>query len=324
VLLTGGAGYIGAHIAHALVDSGASVAVVDDLSTGVRAAVPREAEFAQIDIRDAVALDRFVARGDFDACIHLAGVKNVGESMRAPGKYLEINVAGTVSLLTALHNAGVPEIVFSSSCSLYGDPPTLPVTETSPLAPLSAYGTTKLAAEDAIRAMTVAGALRAVSLRYFNAAGAAPDGRIGEALQHSQNLVPLACAAALGLRGPLEVFGDDFPTPDGTAQRDYIHVCDLADAHVAALDYLARGGESCALNVGTGRPSSVLEVIAALERGSGREVPYRVVGRRPGDPAAVWAEPARAEQVLGWRAQRGLDEIVTSAWRWHSSGDATG
>ncbi len=317
-LVTGGAGYIGSHTVRMLRDLGRDVVVLDSLERGHRAAV-LDAPLVVGDIADESLVERVCREHGVDACVHFAAYKNVGESMTGPGRYWLNNVAGTVHLVEALLHAGVRQLVFSSSCSVYGTPVEVPVTEDAPIHPESVYAETKAMMERVLGWYEQTSGLRTVSLRYFNAAGASADARIGENWTHSLNLVPVVMKAALGRRGPVQVFGDDYPTPDGTCIRDYIHVDDLADAHVRALDHLAGGGASAALNVGTGVGSSVLEVIRATERVSGRTVPYEVVGRRAGDPVAVYADPTRVHEVLGWRASRNLDEIIQSAWAWHSS-----
>lgn len=322
VLVTGGAGYIGSHVVHALRASGHQAVVVDDLSTGSADAVPTGIPLEQADVRDTAAVTRVVSEHRVDACVHLAGVKNAGESMTDPDRYLSINVAGTISLLQAFAAGDVRHLVFSSSCAVYGAPARLPVTEESPVAPVSVYGYTKLAAEQTIAAYCATGRLRAVSLRYFNAAGATPDAGLGENWDHTQNLIPLLCKAVLGVIDEVQVFGTDYPTPDGTALRDYIHVADLADAHVAALGYLVGGGQSRAVNLGTGVATSVLQAIASLAAVAGRPVPHRTVGRRTGDPPQIWADASLASSALGWRARHGLDDIVRSAWTWHSRASA--
>jgi UDP-glucose-4-epimerase GalE len=239
--------------------------------------------------------------------------------MAQPSRYFANNVAGTNALLGALERSGVRIVVFSSSCAVYGTPEDLPVTEATPVRPESPYGESKLLVERMLAWYETCAGVRSMRLRYFNAAGAAADGSIGEDWTVTLNLVPLAMKALLGARPPLQIFGTDYPTRDGTAIRDYIHVEDLADAHVRALEHLEAGGAGATLNLGTGTGSTVREVLAAAERAAGRPVPIEEVGRRAGDPAAIWADTRRASEVLGWQAARGLDEIVTSAWSWHSA-----
>ena len=251
--------------------------------------------------------------------VHFAAYKSVGESMVSPAKYWRNNVAGTVELVEACLASGVSDIVFSSSCSVYGTPAEVPVTELAPIDPESVYAETKATVERILRWYGATHGLRAVSLRYFNAAGASFDARIGEDWSFSANLVPVAMKATLLGDRRLEVFGADYDTPDGTCIRDYIHVDDLADAHMKALDYLGGGGPTIAVNVGTGTGSSVLDVIKTTERISGRAVPFDVVDRRPGDPVATFADPTFAESTLGWRARFDLDDIIRTAYDWHRS-----
>jgi UDP-glucose-4-epimerase GalE len=318
ILVTGGAGYIGSHTVRMLRGRGRDVVVLDTLELGHRGAV-LDAELVVGDIRDHdLVADLCRSRG-VTAVVHFAAYKNVGESMEQPAKYWRNNVAGTVELVEAMLAADVRRIVFSSSCSVNGTPPSVPVTEDAPIAPESVYAETKAMVEKILGWYGATSGVRAVNLRYFNAAGASDDATIGEDWGQSLNLIPLVMKATLGRRPPVQVFGDDYPTPDGTCIRDYIHVDDLADAHIRALDHLAAGGETVSLNVGTGVGSSVLDVIRATERITGRPVPHEVVGRRAGDPVATFADPTRIDTVLGWRATKGLDEIIESAWRWHST-----
>jgi UDP-glucose-4-epimerase GalE len=318
VLVTGGAGYIGCHTVRALRTLGRDVVVLDSLETGYDAAV-LGAPLVVGDIADMALVGRIVAEHDIDSIIHFAGYKNAGESMDKPGKYFRNNVVGTARLLEAIEGTGVHHFVFSGSCSVYGTPAQLPVSESAPLQPESPYGQSKLMSEQMLRWYGERAGLPWMSLRYFNASGASADAVIGEDIAVTLNLVPLVMKAALGLRPPVQVFGTDFPTPDGTAIRDYIHVEDLADAHVLALEHLEAGGESTAVNLGTGTGSSVKQVIETTEREIGRAVPAEYVGRRPGDPSAVWADNRLAAELLGWKPRFGLEEIVASAWRWHST-----
>jgi UDP-glucose-4-epimerase GalE len=318
VLITGGAGYIGSHTVRALRTQGRDVVVLDSLETGYEAAV-LGAPLVVGDIADVELVARLVAERGVDSIIHFAGYKNAGESMQAPSKYFRNNVVGTARLLEAVEGSTVRQFVFSGSCSVYGTPAELPVSEQAPLQPESPYGQSKLMTEQMLRWYGERAGLRWMSLRYFNAAGASADAVIGEDINVTLNLVPLVMKAALGLRPPVQVFGTDFPTPDGTAVRDYIHVEDLADAHVMALEHLETGGASTAVNLGTGTGSSVKQVIQSTEREIGRSVPAEYVGRRPGDPSAVWADNRLAAELLGWKPRYGLDEVVASAWRWHST-----
>jgi len=318
VLVTGGAGYVGSHTVRRLVEHGYEVLVLDSLERGYRRAV-LDAELVVGDITDrSFVIDTCRSRG-VSQVVHFAAYKNVGESMLHPQRYWHNNVAGTISLLEAILDAGVPDLVFSSSCSVYGTPTKLPVDETAPIKPESVYAETKATVERILQWYGRTSGLRWVSLRYFNAAGASDDAAIGEDHRSSQNLIPAAMMATLGLAPPVTIFGNDYPTGDGTCIRDYIHVIDLADAHVRGLDHLSAGGASVALNLGTGCGTSVAELLAAAERVSGHRVPHEVGPRRAGDPAVVYADPSQAERVLGWRARYSLEDIVTSAWRWHST-----
>jgi UDP-glucose 4-epimerase/UDP-arabinose 4-epimerase len=321
VLVTGGAGFIGAHTAKALHDRGYQPVVYDSLSSGFREAV-RWGPLEHGDIRDVRRISDVIAEHDIKAVIHFAGLIEVGRSTVKPDLFWEHNVAGTVSLLGAMRERGVGRLVFSSSAAVYGQGgrgalETIP--ENAPKAPASPYGDTKLACEWMIEAQCRAYGLSAVALRYFNAAGADASGLIGEAHEPETHLIPLAIAAALGDGKPLTVFGDDFDTPDGTCLRDYIHVTDLADAHVAALEVELPTGAYEAVNVGTGTGASVLDVVEAVGRAVGRPTPHSVGRRRAGDPPSLVANPARARELLGWSATRSsLDQIVADALRWES------
>lgn len=319
VLVTGGAGYVGSHVVRSLLASGRQVVVVDSLRTGSASAVPGGTPLVVADVQDTVRLGEVVREHQVTACIHLAGLKNPGESMADPGLYFRYNTSGTLSVLEALVDSGVRNLVFSSSCSVYGAADVLPVTEDSRLQPVSPYGHSKLAAERMIEAFGTAHDIRWTSLRYFNAAGASLDGSTGEDWGPTHNLVPLLAKAALGEREPVVIFGRDYPTEDGTAVRDYTHVVDLADAHVQALAHLEGDGSPVALNLGTRNGYSVLEVVRGLERVAGVPVPVTFGDRRAGDPPAVWANADRAFEVLGWRPRFGLEDILATAWKWHSS-----
>jgi UDP-glucose-4-epimerase GalE len=318
ILVTGGAGYIGSHTVRLLTAKGHDVVVLDSMEYGHRDAVI-EAELVTGDIADTDLVVELLTARAIEQVVHFAAYKSVGESMQQPARYWINNVTGTTKLVEAMLAAGVRDIVFSSSCSVYGTPAQTPVTELAPIAPESVYAESKAIVERILHWYGITSGLRSVSLRYFNAAGASDDSRIGEDWAMSQNLIPLVMKALLGVTGPVQVFGTDYPTPDGTCIRDYIHVIDLADAHEKALTYLAGNGASTALNVGTGVGSSVLDVIRATERITGLEVPHRLADRRAGDPVATYADPTRVHEVLGWRAERDLDDIIASAYRWHHS-----
>ncbi|HSV30123.1 MAG TPA: UDP-glucose 4-epimerase GalE [Candidatus Omnitrophota bacterium] len=310
VLVTGGAGYVGSHTCKALAAAGFKPVVVDDLSTGHARAV-RWGPLERLDLADGDGLRRIIGRHGIQAVLHFAASAYVGESMARPGKYFRNNVANSLSLVEAMVECGVRRVVFSSSCATYGLPVTLPIAEDHPQAPINPYGETKRVCERMLHWF----GLDHVCLRYFNAAGADPDGEIGENHEPETHLLPLAIRAALG-GPPLRVMGTDYPTPDGTAVRDYIHVADLADAHVRALVHLLDGGEPACLNLGTGQGHSVREVVAAVERRLGRTVPVEQAPRRPGDPPVLVADARRAADLLGWRARRGLDEMVEDAAGW--------
>jgi UDP-glucose 4-epimerase len=313
VLVTGGAGYVGSHAVRELRRNGHDVLVYDNLSTGHRQLV-EALELVVGDIGDRSQL-KSALRG-VDAVMHFAAHAYVGESVQNPRKYFDNNVGAALCLLNATIDAGIRHLVFSSTCAVYGNPTRIPIPEDTPREPVNPYGVTKLLFERALEAYDHAYGLRFVALRYFNAAGADPSGEIGELHDPETHLIPLALAAAAGMRPAIEIYGEDYPTADGTCIRDYIHMNDLAEAHVRALEYLAEGGESIALNLGTGRGYSVKEVLAEVETVTGRALNRRTGPRRPGDPPVLVADPSRAQRTLNWRAQRSLNEIVSSAWNW--------
>jgi UDP-arabinose 4-epimerase len=317
VLVTGGAGYIGSHTAKALAQNGIEPVVLDNLSMGHLWAV-RWGPFVEGDIADSDLIRDTIRRQRIEGLIHFAANAYVGESIVEPRKYFQNNVANTLKLFDAAIEAGLRDMVFSSSCAVYGAPQRVPVDEEHPQSPVNPYGESKLFAERVLKWYAGAHGLRFVALRYFNAAGADPEGEIGESHDPETHLIPLAIGAALGQRPPLKIFGTDYETPDGTAVRDYVHVSDLADAHVRALDYLAHGGTSTAINLGTGSGHSVLDVARAVERVSGGPVPSEFCERRPGDPPALVARADKACEVLGWTPKfPTLEEIVGTAWKWH-------
>jgi len=318
VLVTGGAGYIGSHTAKALAANGFVPVTYDNLAYGHRRAV-QWGPLVEGDICDRPKLIDILARYRIAAVIHFAAFAYVGESMVRPEIYFNNNVIGSLTLLDALLECGVPHIIFSSSCATYGTPDRIPITETTPQSPVNPYGETKLAIERVLDWYSRAHPLTYAALRYFNAAGADAESQIGEDHSPETHLIPLVFDAVLGGR-PIEIYGDDYPTPDGTCVRDYIHVTDLADAHIRALIYLLQGGKSAAINLGTGKGHSVREVIHAVQEVTGRDVPHRIASRRPGDPAILIADARRAEEILGWRpACSTLENMVSSAWSWHSS-----
>jgi UDP-glucose-4-epimerase GalE len=318
ILIVGGAGYIGSQTAKLVARSGDQPVVFDNLSTGHEWAV-RWGPLERGDLADRDQVRAVIERHKVTAVIHFAAHAYVGESVAHPRKYFRNNVANTLNLLDAMLDAGVKQIVFSSSCTVYGDGPGGPLSEDLPTAPVNPYGDSKLMVEKVLRWYGQAYGLGWVALRYFNAAGADPDGEVGEVHDPETHLIPLAIDAALGRRPPLKVFGTDYPTPDGTAIRDYIHTADLADAHLRALGHLERGGEARAFNLGTGRGHSVREVVNAVARIGGRPVPHVDSPRREGDPPALVADAGRAAGVLGWRPRfPALDTIVEHAWKWHN------
>ncbi|PYX27637.1 MAG: UDP-glucose 4-epimerase GalE [Acidobacteria bacterium] len=313
VLVVGGAGYIGSHAARALRHAGHEVVIFDNLSTGYEF-LADGFELVKGDMLDRSALDRVMPRAD--AVMHFAAHAYVGESVTNPRKYFHNNVEGGLSLLNAALDAGMKKIIFSSTCAVYGDPAKVPIPENTPRQPVNPYGVSKMFFEQALEAYERAYGFRFASLRYFNAAGADESGEIGELHDPETHLIPVALRAAAGLGPELNVYGSDYPTPDGTCVRDYIHVTDLAAAHLKALDHLAAGRESFAVNVGGGKGYSVQEVITAVEEIMGKRVPRTMGPRRPGDPPALVADPAKAQALLQWKATRSLRDIVATAWKW--------
>jgi UDP-glucose-4-epimerase GalE len=318
VLVTGGAGYIGSHAAKALQRADYHVVVYDNFVNGHRGAV-KYGDLAEGDVADVAAVRAALRKYGVTAVMHFAAFLDVGESVREPIRYYRNNVGGALSVLEAMAAESVRRFVFSSTCATYGNPVETPIEETHPQRPINSYGETKLAVERALPHFERAYGIHSIVLRYFNAAGADPEGEIGEDHEPEIHLIPRAIDAATG-GPPLQLFGDDYPTPDGTCLRDYVHVSDLADAHVLALDSTDGHGGARAYNLGTGRPSSVREVIDAVERVSGRRVPWTLAPRRPGDPAVLFAASAKARAELGWTARiSDLDSIVATAWEWHSA-----
>ncbi len=326
-LVTGGAGYIGSHTVVALHEVGRDVVIVDNLSNSSPKAVAAlrrlttdDLVFVEADLLDAESLRRVFADHPIDEVIHFAAFKAVGESVEQPIRYYGNNLGSTIGLVEAMVDAGVSRLVFSSSCTVYGQPDEVPVTEASPTGATNPYGWTKYMSEQILADVAAAHPLDVVLLRYFNPVGAHPSGTIGEDPNGiPNNLVPFVMQVAVGRHDKVRVFGDDYPTPDGTGIRDYIHVMDLAEAHVAALDALAGGLRGAVpINVGTGVGSSVLEVIAAAGAAVGTAIPHEVVDRRPGDIAKTWAATDKAAEILGWRPSRDLDEMLRDHWRWQS------
>ncbi|MGA8549723.1 MAG: UDP-glucose 4-epimerase GalE [Stellaceae bacterium] len=319
VLVTGGAGYIGSHACKVLAKAGWRPVVFDNLSRGRREAV-RWGPLIEGDLADRARLCRALAEHRVEAVMHFAAYAYVGESVADPALYYRNNLEGTLSLLEAMRQTGVGEIVFSSTCATYGIPDRVPIGESAPQRPVNPYGETKFAIERVLHWYGAAYGMRSVVLRYFNAAGADLECEIGECHEPETHLVPLVLRAALGQRPQIEVYGTDYPTPDGTAIRDYVHVHDLAIAHLRALEHLREGGASIAVNLGTGSGHSVREVIAAAEAVSGRKIAARAAPRRSGDPAALVADPGLAAEIFGWRARHSdLDTIIRTALAWQTS-----
>lgn len=317
ILVVGGAGYIGSHAARALRRHGYEVVIYDNLSRG-HAFLAHGFELVKADIGDREPLTRVMAR--VNAVMHFAAHSQVGESVLNPRIYFQNNAEAGLTLLNTALDAGVRRFIFSSTCAVYGMPEKIPITEDTPRQPVNPYGTSKLFFENALEAYDRAYGLRYMSLRYFNAAGADESGEIGELHDPETHLIPAALKAVTGERGELELYGSDYPTPDGTCVRDYIHVSDLADAHVLALKHIEAGNSSAALNLGTGLGCSVKQVITMVEEVTGSKVPRRMGPRRPGDPPTLVADPARAQTVLQWKATRSLREIVQTAWKWEQGG----
>ncbi|MDE2166444.1 MAG: UDP-glucose 4-epimerase GalE [Alphaproteobacteria bacterium] len=319
ILVTGGAGYIGSHACKALARAGYEPVAYDSLVRGHRAAV-RWGPLVEGDLADRTLLMATLKQHRIAAVMHFAAFAYVEESVREPALYFHNNVINTLGLFEAMHEADVAQIVFSSTCATYGVPERVPIAEDAPQRPVNPYGEGKLMVERALHWLDAAYGLKYVALRYFNAAGADPDGEIGEDHDPETHLVPLVLQAALKQRAQINIYGTDYPTPDGTAIRDYIHVQDLAEAHVRALQYLESGGASAALNLGTGTGHSVRETIACAERVTGLSIPKREAPRRAGDPPALVADPRRARTALGWQPRLSdLDTIVATAWAWHSA-----
>lgn len=314
VLVTGAAGYIGSHTAAALRESGHYVIGLDRRESSTPTS---DVELVRGEIADRALVESVIGDRGIDSVVHLAGDKSASESLAHPGRYFANNVCGTLGLLEAAAGAGVRRFVFSSSCAVYGVPERLPVTEESPVRPANPYGESKALAERLLGWYQRCHGVASASLRYFNAAGASLDGSMGEDWSDAVNLIPVVLKAAYEGR-PVTIFGTDFDTPDGTAVRDYVHVVDLAVAHVAALDRMERDGQSIIVNLGTGRGWSVRDVVERAEAITGTRIAVRTAPRRPGDPAAIWADSSRAELLLDWSARYGIDEIIATAWRWHT------
>lgn len=318
ILIAGGAGYIGSHAAKAVALSGATPVVFDNLSSGHEHAV-RWGPLVQGDIRDADALRAAIREYRPEAVMHFAARIEVGEGEREPASFYDCNVAGALNMVRVMLEEGVNKLVFSSTCAIYGDPERLPLTEDLPKRPVSVYGRTKLMVEQILEDVSRAEGLQYAALRYFNAAGADLDAEIGEEHDPESHLIPNALKAAVGIGGPMKLFGDDYPTPDGSCIRDFIHVADLADAHVLAAEKLIAGAKMLRLNLGTGQGRTVFDVLRAVEKATGRPVPHEIAPRRPGDAVALYADTGLSKQELGWVPTRSdIDTIVSSAWRFHA------
>lgn len=320
ILVCGGAGYIGSHTVYKLVEAGEDVVILDNLQSGHREAINKKAKFYEGDLRDFAFLDKLFANEKIEAVIHFAANSLVGESMKEPLKYYNNNVHGMEVLLSALVKHNVDKIVFSSTAATYGEPKSIPIKEDDPTIPTNTYGETKLAMEKMMRWVEKAHNIRFVSLRYFNAAGATLDGSFGEDHNPETHLIPLILKTALKKRDAITIFGDDYDTKDGTCIRDYIHVFDLADAHILALNYLRNGGKSDIMNLGNGKGFSVKEMIEAAKVVTGKEIKVEMGNRRAGDPAVLIASSEKAKRILNWQPKfTDVKDIIASAWSWHKS-----
>ncbi|MBQ7454703.1 MAG: UDP-glucose 4-epimerase GalE [Selenomonadaceae bacterium] len=320
ILVCGGAGYIGSHTVRKLIEAGEEVIIADNLSTGHRAAINPVVKFYECDIRDKAALKKIFAENKIEAVFHFAAFIEAGESVIKPLKYFNNNVYGMQILLEAMTEAGVDKIIFSSSAAVYGEPEKIPIDENDATFPVNPYGDSKLIMEMMMRRVSAAHGVRFVSLRYFNASGAIEDGTLGEDHHPETHLIPLILQVPLGKRDHITIFGDDYPTPDGTCIRDYIHVLDLASAHVCALNYLRNGGSSDFFNLGTGHGFSVKEIIDAAKKVTGLKIKTELGSRRAGDPARLIASGEKAKKILGWSPKfDDVEKIIATAWNWHRS-----
>ena len=318
ILVCGGAGYIGSHAVHQLIEKGEEVVIVDNLQTGHRSAINPKAKFYEGDIRNHEVLDKIFTENEIEAVIHFAANSLVGESMQKPLLYFNNNVYGMQVLLESMLKHNVDKIVFSSTAATYGEPERVPILETDRTLPTNTYGETKLTMEKMMKWVSLANGVRYVSLRYFNAAGALEDGSIGEDHHPETHLIPLILQVPLGKREHITIFGDDYDTPDGTCLRDYIHVIDLADAHILALEYLRKGGESNIFNLGNGKGFSVKEMIEAAKKATGKDIKVEMGKRRAGDPAQLIASSEKARKILGWNPKfTDVEVVIKTAWNWH-------
>ncbi len=320
VLICGGAGYIGSHNVKVFMNHGEDVVVIDNLVTGHRASVPDNVKFYEGDIRDGKVLDKIFTENKIEAVIHFCACSLVGESVEKPLKYFDNNVWGMVSLLEAMQRNHIDKIIFSSSAATYGEPERIPILETDPTNPTNPYGESKLIMEKMMKWVNHSDKINYVSLRYFNVAGAYKDGSIGEDHRYETHLIPLILQVPLGKREHITVYGDDYDTKDGTCIRDYVHVCDIAEAHVLALNYLRNGGKSDIFNLGSGDGYSVMEMINAARKVTGHAIPVEIGARRAGDPARLVADSAKARKILNWSPEYvTMEDIIATAWKWHTA-----
>ncbi len=319
ILVTGGAGYIGSHFVRILMKNNIEVVVLDNLSRGHKESIPENVIFENADLLNYEQLERVLKKYSFDAIVHFAAFAYVGESVEKPELYYENNVVGSFNLIKATLNANINKFVFSSTCSLYGNPKEIPISEKLPTNPINPYAQTKLIIENILRDFDRAYGIKSVFLRYFNAAGADFSGEIGESHQPEPHLIPIVLNTALGKREKVFIFGDDYETEDGTCIRDYIHINDLGNAHLRALEYLDNGGNTDVINLGTGEGYSVKEIIATAEKVTGVKIKAEITKRRKGDPAILVADNKKAKEILGWKPEYNLNDIISSAYNWHKS-----
>lgn len=319
ILVTGGAGYIGSHFVKQLLKIGYNAVVLDNLSRGHKESVPANVNLEIVDLKDYKSTKTIFNKYKFDAVVHFAAYAYVGESVENPELYYTNNLIGTMNLLKAVKESGINKFVFSSTCSLYGNPLKVPISENESVKPINPYAHSKQMIENILKDYSEAYGINYVALRYFNAAGADPEGDIGESHDPEPHLIPITLQVALGKREKVSIFGNDYDTPDGTCLRDYIHINDLADAHIKALEYLNNGGSSDIFNLGTGNGNSVLEIIRTAEKIIGEKIKFEITDRRAGDPAVLVADNKKAKQVLGWQPEFNLEKIISTAWNWHSN-----
>lgn len=319
ILVTGGAGYIGSHFVKQLLKIGYNAVVLDNLSRGHKESVPANVNLEIVDLKDYKSTKTIFNKYKFDAVVHFAAYAYVGESVENPELYYTNNLIGTMNLLKAVKESGINKFVFSSTCSLYGNPLKVPISENESVKPINPYAHSKQMIENILKDYSEAYGINYVALRYFNAAGADPEGDIGESHDPEPHLIPITLQVALGKREKVYIFGNDYDTPDGTCLRDYIHINDLADAHIKALEYLNNGGSSDIFNLGTGNGNSVLEIIRTAEKIIGEKIKFEITDRRAGDPAVLVADNKKAKQVLDWQPEFNLEKIISTAWNWHSN-----